>query len=96
MVNILLVLNLVRHYKTLAGFEGLTKPLEVKIVDICVKLTMQDQYKFFQLHRADNPELINTLVVLMADVDEGDWNLCTFTLDGQGTHVPALVQLQHL
>jgi len=56
MVNILLVLNLVRHYKTLAGFEGLTKPLEVKIVDICVKLTMQDQYKFFQLHRADNPD----------------------------------------
>jgi len=56
MVNILLVLNLVRHYKTLAGFEGLTKPLEVKIVDICVNLTMQDQYKFFQLHRADNPD----------------------------------------
>ena len=66
MENILLVLNLVINYKSFKGFEVVTEPLEAKIVAAFAKLTMKDQYKFFKLHRADNPELINVLVDLMA------------------------------
>ena len=69
MENILLVLNLVNNYKSFEGFEVVTEPLEAKIVVAFAKLTMKDQYKFFKLHRADNQELINALVDLMADTD---------------------------
>jgi len=92
MENLLLVLYLVDHYKNLCGFQEITAGLAKKISTRFGSLSCKEQNKFYKENRADNPDLVNALVDLMAEddssKDEGDQNLveglhCTLHYPGE-------------